>query len=140
MRLFQTAFVSFSVGLFSVADIEDILTTSRRNNRAREITSALLYKKGEILQILEGEREMVLERFKVIEKDPRHRGVTQVYEREIVERDFPGLSMGFDDFTSGEELFYRSGEEVAGHELPWRGFAKPSVAMRLITSFRNRLR
>jgi hypothetical protein len=140
MSLFQIAFVSVSVGLFSMADIEDILTTSRRNNCALEITSALLYKKGEILQILEGERETVLERFRVIEKDPRHRGVIQVYEREIAERDFPGLSMGFDDLTSGEELFYRSVDDVAGQELPWRGFAKPSVAMRLITSFRSRLR
>jgi hypothetical protein len=76
------------------AQITEILEVSRRNNEQRGITGMLLYREGRFLQVLEGEREPVLELIKTIRRDPRQKAFTVLYESEWP-RLFGGWFMDF---------------------------------------------
>jgi len=79
------------------SDRESILATSRRNNERLGITGMLLYSKGNYLQILEGPREPVLQVFTRIQQDPRHTGVTEIFQQPGDYRTFPESPMAFHD-------------------------------------------
>lgn len=74
--------------------IEEILEVSRRNNEKRGITGMLLYRDGRFLQVLEGEREPVMELIGTIKRDPRQKAFTVLYESEWP-RLFAGWFMDF---------------------------------------------
>ncbi|MEO6721567.1 MAG: BLUF domain-containing protein [Ferruginibacter sp.] len=93
-------YLSASSSLFSNDDIIDILNKSRSNNLRLEITGLLLYHEGSILQILEGEREVVLAVFNKICLDKRHRGIIKLLDDEIKERSFADWSMGFKQISN----------------------------------------
>jgi hypothetical protein len=76
-------------------DLLKLLTKSRENNGRLNITGILLYRGGNFLQILEGEKDAVGALFKVIEQDPRHRQVSFLLQRPIPEREFAQWQMGF---------------------------------------------
>lgn len=137
--MIQLAYVSSSRGLFSSADIASILAVSRERNRKLGITGMLLYKSGNILQVLEGERDAVRGLFEKICRDPRHGGVIKLYEYEKAERDFPEWSMGFHDLEA-EDL--RAMEGVSEFFDPQfdMNTIKPSAAARLLSSFKASIR
>ena len=54
--MIQIAYVSSTRELLSAEDIAQILSKSRENNGRRGITGMLLYKGGDVLQVLEGKR------------------------------------------------------------------------------------
>lgn len=58
--------------------LQDILSTSRRNNAARGLTGALAFDDFWFYQALEGERDVVWSAFKTIMEDRRHGNVTLV--------------------------------------------------------------
>lgn len=73
----------------------DILRVSRQRNPGAGITGMLLFSGGKFFQVLEGEAGAVRQLFSEIKKDPRHRKVELLDEKEIEERDFPTWAMGF---------------------------------------------
>lgn len=91
----QLAYLSSTPGPLSEDVIREILEKSRSNNERDQITGLLVYHEGNVLQFLEGEREPVEKLYARIARDPRHRGLIRLYEREIEERDFPEWNMGF---------------------------------------------
>lgn len=123
--MIQTAYVSSAVPLLSGADLEDILEKSREKNRRLGVTGMLLYKDGNILQVLEGEPESVLPLYDTIARDPRHRGVIKLYSRTIERRDFEQWSMAYGDLR-----------DVSVNLAS----LSPSQASKLIEDFRQRLR
>lgn len=52
--------------------VDDILCVSQRNNQNVEVTGLLLAAGGAFVQVLEGPRRALSERFITIAKDPRH--------------------------------------------------------------------
>ena len=75
------------------ADMSTILTQSRRNNSAADITG-LLYSDGKrFLQVLEGPAESVGTTFERIKRDPRHRAVVILSDRTVETREFGDWSM-----------------------------------------------
>lgn len=58
-----------------------------------------LYKDGDFIQLLEGERTVVQALYQTIVKDPRHRGATMLLDGEADERMFSDWSMGFRDLS-----------------------------------------
>jgi len=76
-------------------EIEQILETSRRNNRAAGITGALMYNAGCFTQILEGDRAALNTLFERIQYDTRHGDVTVLEFSPVESRDFADWSMGF---------------------------------------------
>lgn len=77
------------------ADLQSILTVSRRNNLARDITGMLLFIEGSFFQVLEGQEASVAEVYDSIARDPRHDRVTQIISEPIARRSFGEWSMGF---------------------------------------------
>jgi len=137
--MIQLAYVSSTKGLLTVDAIEKILVVSREKNRKLGITGMLLYKGGNVLQVLEGEREGVVALFEVIRKDERHGGVIKLYQTNIKERDFPEWTMGF------HELNAESARRLEGFsEFLDPGFdmhaIKPSAAAKLLNCFKSGIR
>ncbi|MCH8179902.1 MAG: BLUF domain-containing protein [Proteobacteria bacterium] len=74
--------------------IDDILTTSRRNNPAQGLTGLLCHSGDIFMQVLEGGRDAVNALYHRIARDPRHRDVILLHYEEITERRFAGWTMG----------------------------------------------
>lgn len=137
--MIQIAYVSSTRGLLSADQLVRLLTKSRENNAEAGITGMLLYKDGNVLQILEGSAETVRALFDRIRRDQRHTGVIKLYQKAITERDFPEWLMGFRDLNA-----------EATTELPgFSGILDPqfdmlklnsSDAAKLLSSFKSSVR
>jgi hypothetical protein len=75
------------------AEINQILQTSRRNNKEQNVTGALLFDSGYFAQALEGPRPAIERIFERIQRDPRHGDVTVLSSQTEGHRDFPEWSM-----------------------------------------------
>jgi hypothetical protein len=98
--MIQLAYLSSSPAMLASTDVKQILAVSRINNERRDVTGMLLYRQGNFLQIIEGERDTVEALFKIIARDPRHRQITRMFAQQIEKRDFPNWTMGFREFTA----------------------------------------
>ena len=88
-------YISSAVHPFSEADLTALLKQSQQKNAELEITGILLYRDGEIMQLIEGPDEAVKKLAKTIYADQRHRGIIQLLEKKISRREFPDWSMEF---------------------------------------------
>lgn len=79
---------------FSEDDLKVILDKSRENNLKRNVTGFLFYIERSIFQILEGDKENVLNVFREIKFDNRHKLIIKVKEGSQQSRIFPDVSMG----------------------------------------------
>jgi len=64
-------------------DLTALLKQSRAKNSALEITGILLYKDGDVMQLLEGPDEAVKKVAQTIYADQRHCRIIQLLERKI---------------------------------------------------------
>ncbi len=99
----------------------------------------LLYKNGNVLQVIEGAGKEVRELFDVINGDERHYGVLKLYERAIEEREFPEWVMGFSDLNEGEARHLEGFSEFLDPEFDIQQL-KPSSAMKLLSTFKKGIR
>ena len=74
--------------------LDKILEQSRRNNPKLGITGLLCFTNDVFVQVIEGSRDAVCERFNLIVRDERHSNVRLLSYEEVAERRFPGWSMG----------------------------------------------
>jgi hypothetical protein len=95
-------YVSSATHQLSRAELDDILESSRVNNSAADISGALLYKGGNVMQVLEGEQSAVKGLYGKICRDPRHNGIISIWEGTQESRQFPRWSMAFGDLDSAE--------------------------------------
>ena len=100
--IFYLIYLSSATKLFSDNDLSEILAVSRVNNTRRDITGLLLYHDGSILQVLEGEKEAVMDLYNHIEEDRRHKGIIKMLSGTSEERSFPEWSMGFKTVSAKE--------------------------------------
>jgi hypothetical protein len=77
----------------------DLLKQARNNNEKYNVTGLLLYAKGNFIQVLEGEADVVDKLYEVILKDDRNTRNTIIQRKNIKERGFPQWSMGFKTFN-----------------------------------------
>jgi hypothetical protein len=90
----QILYIS-TVSPHETVDLETILATARRNNRANGITGLLMYNGKRFLQVLEGPSDAIDATFNRIRRDTRHRGQVLLARRTIEQREFGDWSMGF---------------------------------------------
>jgi hypothetical protein len=83
--------------------IDNILVSSRRNNRRDSLTGLLVVGKRRFLQVLEGPKEQCDATYDRILADDRHFAVVQLSRRTIEERAFGEWDMGFKQ-ANGESL------------------------------------
>ena len=93
-------YFSKSTRLSNEVDLLTLLQQSRHNNAKENISGVLLYVRGSIVQVLEGETLAVETLFGRIEQDKRHTNVTRVLNRLITERLFSDWTMGYETVTS----------------------------------------
>ena len=141
MPVFFLIYVSSATHLFTEAELRDLLEVSRRNNSALGVTGMLLYKDGNFMQFLEGEKEKVLTLSARIEKDPRHKGMITLLQQDNAEREFPEWSMGYKKL--GKEKL----PEAPGYsdflDLPLTSetlLGDPSKSLKLLLNFKNMMR
>lgn len=102
-KIYQLLYASQETAPLSDVDCESILKVSRENNARDDITGFLAYlPNGVILQILEGAKSAVQQKYRHITKDKRHARVTTVFENTCDERQFYGWSMGFRKLSQSE--------------------------------------
>lgn len=92
-------------------ELVDLLVESRSRNADRGITGLLLYRRGRVMQMLEGEEGVVRNLFDRISMDVRHQQVTTVWNSVATQRRFPDWTMGFED------LDHTARSIPAGHDL-----------------------
>lgn len=95
MALFSLAYVSTAVRRMTDEDLRSILHTARTFNAAHDVTGMLTYFGQTFVQVLEGQREDVLDLLRRIRQDDRHHSLAITRTREIEARAFPGWSMAF---------------------------------------------
>jgi hypothetical protein len=98
--LYSLVYMSKSAIRFTQRELTDLLTQSRKDNRALQITGLLLYADGNFMQLLEGARKDVEALITRIKRDVRHRDVQVLEEGPITSRHFSEWSMAFLDFAS----------------------------------------
>jgi hypothetical protein len=97
-------YISSACKPFSAEQLYELLVTAREKNKALGVTGMLIYKGGNFLQLLEGESAAVLKVFDSIQKDTRHKDITNILQRRIEERVFRDWSMGFRYMDHNEAL------------------------------------
>ena len=90
-------YVSSACEPLSDADIDQILETSRANNREVRVTGLLLFKEGSFFQVLEGEDDAVVETFDRIKEDARHRAIDILRYEHISRRSFGQWDMAYEN-------------------------------------------
>ena len=91
--MIRLLYFSQAVATVTNADLEEILATSRRKNKERDITGALVTGGGVFLQILEGPEQSVLSLYLEILQDSRHYDVEIMRVTPIINRLFEDWSM-----------------------------------------------
>lgn len=98
-----TIYFSTSDKLAQEVALLTLLQQSRRANARDGITGVLLYVRGSIVQVLEGDKEAVDALYGRIQQDERHTNVTLVLNRLITKRLFAEWLMGYETIT-GQQL------------------------------------
>lgn len=92
--LHQLTYISTARPTLILADVEQILQTSRRNNERALVTGLLIFDGKRFLQALEGPLEAVEATFSRIALDQRHRALVRLSSRHSEVREFGNWSMG----------------------------------------------
>lgn len=93
-------YFSLSVSLSQEADLALLLQQSQRANALAGISGILLINQGNIVQVLEGNREVIEALYKRIEQDSRHTDVVKVVDAPIEKRSFIDWEMSCKTITS----------------------------------------
>lgn len=95
MSLHEIVYVSVACNNPGAPELSALLTQSRRNNAATDITGMLVYHDGKFLQLIEGEEAAVSALYQTIVQDPRHQQVNKVWDAALKARSFADWSMAF---------------------------------------------
>ena len=106
-----------------------MLERSRENSTRLGITGMLLYKGGNLMQVLEGDEATVRALYARIEADTRHKGLIVLMEGRRDSREFPDWSMAFRDLDAAETQAAPGYDEFLNTPLTAAAFGAESVAV-----------
>jgi hypothetical protein len=101
-ELYHLIYASKATREFSKQDILDLLAKAREYNHDLNVHGMLLYDAGSFFQILEGEKDVLLDLFERISKDTRHTDIVRIIFEAIPSMSFPDWSMGYAEATRNE--------------------------------------
>jgi Sensors of blue-light using FAD len=99
---YQIIYSSRATAPMSVDDLERILVDARAGNEKRNVTGALVYVDGVFLQVIEGDKEILLGLMRSIGDDSRHSSVKIFHQAEIERPMFANWRMAFVSATPGQ--------------------------------------
>jgi hypothetical protein len=133
-------YVSSAREKFTKEELVELLEQARRNNAALGVTGLLLYKDGNFMQVLEGDRDVVNTLYRKITLDPRHKGALKLLDEPVPARGFPDWSMAFRDLKSPELLSLPGFSEFLNETLAPESLAgEPRRAEKLLNMFRAKM-
>lgn len=135
--MYQLIYVSSATALFSKEELISILKKSRENNVRLGVTGLLLYKEGNIMQLLEGDKAVVDRIFAKVSEDGRHFNVITLFSGEVAQREFPDWSMGYHDLVSMEVRQTPGFNEFLNTPLSAEEFRNPTRTTRLFRMFKR---
>lgn len=96
--MFSLIYRSVAKEGFLETDIYKMLSDARDFNAEHHITGCLLYHDRKFLQLLEGEKSLIIRLFNTIESDKRHHKIAVLKTEDRLERIFDRWSMAFYDY------------------------------------------
>ena len=93
--MYQLNYRSIARPGLTLEDLDQILETAMSFNQKRNITGCLIYHQQSFVQILEGDKNDILEIYEKIKADERHRNVTLLWDNHTQKRFFEEWSMAF---------------------------------------------
>lgn len=141
MQLYSLLYTSAETEQLSEAELLSLLEKARNYNSKHNITGMLLYHKNSFLQVLEGDKNVIDDLFRLkISLDKRHTSLTKYFHSPIEQRTFPEWSMGFHTINredmkqlDGYSEFLESG---FNSNLLTQG---PTVAKQILLMFAGRI-
>lgn len=91
--MIRILYISHPIPTISDKQVQDILSSARRNNQANSITGILVHGGGLFMQVLEGPENEVLRQYVKILDDPRHNQAQILYISPANNRIFEKWSM-----------------------------------------------
>lgn len=95
MLQYQIVYYSKATKVFTEEELTDLLIKANKYNTSHGITGCLIYANDNFVQLLEGERSIVLDLFNKIKQDPRHTNVIVTVEMSVNSKLFPDWGMAF---------------------------------------------
>ncbi|SHF93451.1 Sensors of blue-light using FAD [Loktanella atrilutea] len=92
---YQIAYVSTSNTALVESILSDILNVSERCNTRDDISGVLMYHDRLFFQVLEGYKDLVVNCYARILRDPRHSSISLMWEGEAETRAFASWAMGY---------------------------------------------
>lgn len=93
--IFQIIYTCALKGHVTTTELEKLAKESRVRNEEFGVTGILIYKDGSILQVLEGEKQVVKRLYQNITDDSRITNILPLIQRLTTQREFPNWSMGY---------------------------------------------
>ncbi len=132
----QIIYASSASQPMTAEQLKVLLAVSKRNNEAAGVTGMLLYKDGNFLQLLEGEKADVQGVYERIRRDPRHENILVLLQESPEAREFAGWGMGFHNLGSENLDSVPGFIELESLSLDPSHLARePSRARRLLSLF-----
>ena len=103
--IFQLIYTCALARQLNCSELKAIAQTSRARNLKLGITGILLCKDGSVLQVLEGDKDAVMELYEKITSDARITNPLILIKRMATEREFPKWSMGFKNADETDSAF-----------------------------------
>lgn len=85
---YALSYVSTAAENLRLSEVEKLLHKTTEKNNRNSITGILLYSNGNFFQVLEGEKEVILELFQTIKEDQRHYDLIPIFQKEIIKSSF----------------------------------------------------
>jgi hypothetical protein len=95
MALHRIIYMSIANSNLSIEEIKLLWTEAKQKNKKININGILLYIDGDFFQVIEGEKDAVVDLFDSIKLDKRHKSIITVYNGRIDKIEFPDWSMAF---------------------------------------------
>ena len=93
---------SVSNNTMSVKELSLFLTSVRNKNIRLNVTGILFYHRGNIMQIIEGEYDTIIELFERIKLDAMHTDIVKLVDFPISKRSYNDWSMAFQQFSDDD--------------------------------------
>ncbi|MBO0951563.1 BLUF domain-containing protein [Fibrella forsythiae] len=113
-------------------EIGPLLAQSQRNNTRWGITGVTLYVRGSVVQVLEGEDQVLRALYQRIEADPRHHQVEHILTRPITQRLFSTWSMGYETISDSQLEEIHTAGALSEDEST---FGEEPLVLRIIRTF-----
>ena len=87
---YAICYVSTANTNWADSEINQLLQQSKQNYNRNNIQGLLLYSEGNFFQIIEGDKDRILNLYESIENDTRHSNLIKVFEQDIEQELFDG--------------------------------------------------